>query len=371
VSFKYETIKDSVSRFIINREASEEPFNRLALDIFAYQYENNEAFRKYCRKRRVSPVNVKHFTDIPAVPIAAFKEAQLSCCPPDDAQAVFMTSGTTNPEKKGKNYHRDLEVYDLSMKRHFKDYILPDMERIKMYILFPTEEQLPHSSLAHYLQLAITAYGTRESEYVVNDQGFDMELLTRKLQEDERRGEPAAILGATFSFIHYLDYCAEQGIKFRLPHGSRVMDTGGAKGRSKEMDPIELQHRLADLFSLPDSSCVNMYGMSELSSQFYDGNLRCAWLNEDIRALKTAPHWVRTTVVDPETMEPKRQSESGILVHYDLANINSVCAVLTEDLGMAHEQGFQLLGRAQGVEAKGCSLAMEQFVAVTEREKGS
>jgi hypothetical protein len=257
------------------------------------------------------------------------------------------------------------------MERHFKDYILPDMERIKMYILFLTEQQLPHSSLAHYLHLAVTTYGTRDSEYVVNDEGIDMELLTEKLQESERLGEPAAILGATFSFIHYLDYCAEQGFNFRLPHGSRIMDTGGAKGRAKEMDPTELQRRLAQLFSLPVSSCVNMYGMSELSSQFYDGNLRCAWLNEDIRALKTAPHWVRTTVVDPETMEPKRQGESGILVHYDLANINSVCAVLTEDLGIAHEQGFQLLGRAQGAEAKGCSLVMEQFVAAGKMEKGS
>ncbi|RXT05687.1 long-chain fatty acid--CoA ligase [Ammoniphilus sp. CFH 90114] len=368
---KYETLKHQAREFILSDSATEEEFNQWALTLFAYQYENNAPFRKYCRKRRVSPSTVTYYWQIPAVPIGAFKEAALSCCPPEEAQAVFMTSGTTNPEKKGKNYHQDLEIWDLSMKKQFKNYILPDVDKIRMAILFPTEQELPNSSLAHYLHLGLESFGLEGSEYMFSEQGMETEKLTSFLRKAEVEGDPILVIGATFSFIHYLDECRAKGMGFQLPKGSRIMDTGGAKGRSREMDPEELRGQLCDLFGVPPYGCINMYGMSELSSQFYDAHYRDHILqNPTVSSYKKAPHWVRTVMVDPATMERKASGEKGIIIHYDLANLNSVLAIMTEDVGVSMEDGsFLLLGRAAGAEAKGCSLAVEQFVASKSESK--
>ncbi|MEW9669285.1 long-chain fatty acid--CoA ligase [Ammoniphilus sp. 3BR4] len=362
---EYDMLKQLISQFIRKGSAVEDEFNQIALTLFAYQYENNQPFRKYCRKRRISPATVSHYLQIPPVPIGAFKQAALSCCPPEEAQAVFMTSGTTNPELRGKNYHRDLEVYDLSMREHFKSYILPDVDKVKMAILFPTEAELPNSSLAHYLHLGLQTFGKEGSDYMLSSQGLESEKLIAFLRDSEQNGEPVLVIGATFSFIHFLDECLGKGTRFQLPEGSRVMDTGGAKGRSREVDPEDLRSQLCQLFSIPSFACINMYGMSELSSQFYDGNLRDHVLgNQPITYSKKAPHWVRTVIFDPATMQPKENGEKGIIVHYDLANLNSVLAIMTEDLGLSVDDGgFLLLGRAAGSEAKGCSLAVEQFLA--------
>lgn len=371
MELNYEVIKEQLKRFIQRKDTTEEEFNQMALSLFAYQYEQNQGFRKYCRKRRVSPSTVTHYTQIPPVPIAAFKQTTLSCSSVKEAEAIFMTSGTTNPELRGKNIHRDLEVYDLSMKTHFQEYILPDIEKVKMAVLFPTEKEMPNSSLAHYLQLAYDWYGTEDSEYVVSKDGFEQEILTSLLRKAEQENEPVLLIGATFSFVHYLDYCAEQGIHFSLPAGSRVMDTGGAKGKSREIEPRELKSRLSQLFAAPEYACLNMYGMTELSSQFYDND----WHNHldqhdsSKSSAKVAPHWVRTLIVDPETMRPKSEGEQGIIIHYDLANLNSVCAIMTEDIGISEGEGFHLLGRAAGAEAKGCSLAVEQFLTAVKGEK--
>jgi hypothetical protein len=405
----FKELKEKIAQFILKRESSHEEisdiessdkestdkestdteFNELALKLFAFQYEHNIAFRKYCRKRRVSPSTIQHYTQIPAVPIAAFKEAILSCCPIEEAEAVFMTSGTTDPSKRGKNVHCDLEIYDLSMASHFKPFILPDVDKMRMAILFPTEKELPNSSLAHYLHLAKQTFGTENSEYVVSQEGFDIPKLLDMLRQAEQTEEPILVIGATFSFVHFLEYCQREGVQFKLPIGSRIMDTGGAKGKSREIQPLELRKELSQLFTVAEELCVNMYGMTELSSQFYDlgiyhfyhsfhvsqENVSFGVLEEFVeeniegaskeenQPLKKAPHWVRTHVIDPITMKDKPIGEKGIIIHYDLANVHSVLSIMTEDLGISEDDGFQLLGRATGAEAKGCSLVAEQFIS--------
>jgi len=107
---------------------------------------------------------------------------------------------------------------------------------------------------------------------------------------------------------------------------------------------------------VPRSHCINMYGMTELSTQFYDDG------NAQVPSVKSGPHWIRSRLVDPVTGRTVPAGERGILVHCDLANFNSVTTILTEDVGLEAEGGFLLLGRAEGVEAKGCSLAVEEFV---------
>lgn len=99
-----------------------------------------------------------------------------------------------------------------------------------------------------------------------------------------------------------------------------------------------------------------MYGMTELSTQFYDSG------NEIVPSVKTGPHWIRTRIVNPLSGEDVPKGERGVMVHCDLANLNSVTTILTEDLGIEKAEGFLLLGRVQGAEAKGCSIAIEEFI---------
>ncbi|KHF41907.1 LuxE/PaaK family acyltransferase [Halalkalibacter okhensis] len=365
----YEAVKQELIDFIKQPTASDEQFNQMALKVFQFQYENNQTYRKFCRKRRVSPRTVKHYLDIPPVPIDAFKLSTLSSHPIEETKSLFMTSGTTNSEKRGKNYHRDLDVYDVSMKTFFKSAIMPDLEKVKMLVLFPEEEVLPNSSLAHYLHIAKQSFGTKDSLNVFSKDEFQVDKLIDELKKVEQSKEPVLIIGATFSFIHLLDECKKKNMNFELPPKSRLMDTGGAKGKSREIEPKVFKEEVGKLFSVPIENCLNMYGMTELSSQMYDGN----FLHDESDYLtpkKHAPHWVRTVVMDIERMEEKAIGERGIIVHYDLANVNSVLGILTEDVGIRADHGFYLVGRAEGADAKGCSLAVEQFLASNNQSRG-
>jgi acyl-CoA synthetase (AMP-forming)/AMP-acid ligase II len=236
------------------------------------------------------------------------------------------------------------------------------------------------------------------------------------IRDAENDKTPLFLLGATFSFIHFIDHCRESGLAFNLPKGSRVMDTGGIKKRSRDMSQEQFIRQTSDLFGIPMEMVGNMYGMTELSSQFYDESIRLHVLGEEVTASealtsgentqsqtdasalsalshggasspseaatgsshggtlptgeyglsKVPPHWVRTRIVHPETMHDVAIGERGIIVHYDLANLYSVVAMMTEDVGIRLENGFVLLGRAEGAEARGCSLAVEEFIRSTE-----
>ncbi len=309
----------------------------------------------YCRQKGRTPRQVKHWTAIPHVPVDAFKELPLSSSPLSEATAVFMTSGSTSGIP-GKHYHRTLDVYDLSMKINFKEHVMNEADNIRMAILFPTEETLSNSSLAHYLALAKQEFGLVESDYYIDDHGLQYRRIFNMLEEIERNNEPILILGASYSFVHLFDRMQEERKSCVLPPGSMIFDTGGYKNQSEELSLDEFYDCLQMYFGIPRKNCINMYGMTELSTQFYSLS------HETIPALKVSPHWIRTRVINPLTEEEKKVGEQGILVHYDLANINSVIAIMTEDIGVKAEQGFYLLGRAEGAEAKGCSLALDTFV---------
>jgi hypothetical protein len=345
--------------FLAQDGCSDAEFDALALRLFAHQHANNAAYRRFCQLRGATPRTVKSWRDIPAVPITAFKEVTLSCAPADSAERVFMTSGTTRGEVKGRHYHPTLAVYDASMTRNFARRFMQGRERLRMGILFPSEQEMPNSSLAHYLALAMRHFGTADSAYYVSLQGLDTDGLRAMLRAAERSGEPCALLGASYSFVHLLDGMAAAGDSFRLPAGSRILDTGGYKGHSRELPLESFYAGLAGSFGVPREHCINMYGMTELSTQLYDDG------NVLVPSVKSGPHWIRSRLVDPLTGREVPRGERGILVHCDLANFNAVTSILTEDVGVAVEGGFLLLGRAEGAQAKGCSLAVEEFLQAT------
>ncbi|MDB5648904.1 MAG: putative acyl protein synthase/acyl-CoA reductase-like protein, partial [Hyphomicrobiales bacterium] len=187
--------------FMAADHSSEDEFDQQALTLFAYQYQHNLPFQRFCQQRGKTVRTVKNWRDIPAVPINAFKELTLSCAPASDAERIFMTSGTTQGDVKGKHYHPTLSVYDDSMTKNFRQRFMQGSKKIRMGILFPTEALMPNSSLAHYLALAVREFGTEESHYLLTQEGLDHARLFAELERTEPSGEPYALLGASYSFV--------------------------------------------------------------------------------------------------------------------------------------------------------------------------
>ncbi|MDM0044475.1 long-chain fatty acid--CoA ligase [Variovorax dokdonensis] len=347
---------DDILAFMAKDVCSDDEFDALALKLFADQHSNNAPFRTFCQRRGITLRNVRSWRDIPAVPIDAFKALELRCAPPTPDERVFMTSGTTRAEMRGRHFHPTLSVYDASMTRNFAARFMRGADRLPMGILFPTEIAMPNSSLAHYLALAMRQFGTPDSRYFMGQQGIDVEGLCAMLDAAEQTGQPCALLGASYGFVHLFDALEAQGRAFRLPAGSRILDTGGYKGQSRDLPLDAFYAQMSRLLGIGREHCINMYGMTELSTQFYDDG------NAVLPSVKSGPHWIRSRLVEPVSGREVARGERGILAHCDLANFNSVTTILTEDVGVEVEGGFLLLGRAQGTQAKGCSLAVEEFL---------
>ena len=354
-----EAIVQALLAFIAQDGCSDAEFDAMALRLFAHQHANNAAYRRFCQMRGVTPRTVKSWREVPAVPISAFKEVTLSCAPADSAERVFMTSGTTRGDVKGRHYHPTIAVWDASFTRNFARRFMQGTERLPMAILFPDEQAMPNSSLAHYLSMAVKNFGAEDSGWYVTPQGMDADGVVAWLRRAQQRGTPCALLGASYSFVHLVDAFAARGLSFALPAGSRILDTGGYKGHSRELPLEEFYAGLSSAFGVPRERCINMYGMTELSTQLYDdGNAR-------VPSIKTGPHWLRSRLIDPLTGREVPRGERGVLVHCDLASFNAVTSILTEDVGIASGEGFLLLGRAEGAQARGCSLAVAEFLQAT------
>ncbi len=349
-----------VLAFMARSDADEAAFDALALRLFAHQVEYNAPYRRFCQDRGRLPRTVRSWRDIPAVPIQAFKDLTLSCVPTDQCERVFMTSGTTRGDVRGRHYHPALAVYDDSMRRGFQQFFMREHARLPMLVLFPTETMMPHSSLAHYLALALQTFGGPGSDVGIDESGLRLEAVVNWLQHAQAGGQPVAIVGASYSWVHLMDALQARGQSFALPAGSRLLDTGGFKGQSRDIPMREFYDLLATTFGVPAQACINMYGMTELSTQWYDAG------NAELPAIKRGPHWIRWRLIDPITGHDVPPGQEGIVVHCDLANYNAVTTILTEDVGLAAGDGFKLLGRAQGSQAKGCSIAIDQFLKATQ-----
>ncbi|HEV2147494.1 MAG TPA: hypothetical protein VGR37_08825 [Longimicrobiaceae bacterium] len=340
---------------------SDADFDALARAVFAHQFACNTPYRLFCERRGASPETVRHWTEVPAVPTDAFKAAPLVCGGPEAARVVFRTSGTTaGRERRGEHWFPELALYDAALREGFAAHLLPDDRPMRMLSLVLPMEEAPDSSLSHMVGEVMRDLGAAGSGYFVGEAGIDPAGFGAALREAEGAGEPMCILGTSFAFVHWLDAAAERGEHFALPAGSRVMDTGGFKGRSREVARGELYAALSERLGIGTEWCVNEYGMTEMSSQFYD-----AVAGVPGPRLHRAPPWVRSRAVDPETLEPVPDGEVGVLRHWDLANLGSVITIQTADLGFVAPEGIRVLGRASGAEARGCSIAMDQFLAAS------
>lgn len=348
----------------MDRPWREERFRDLALRLFAFQFERNAPYRRFCEARGKAPAQVRDWREIPAVPTSVFKATDVFCYPPEAAGITYLTSGTTGQRGRGRHRMLDTALYDASLHPNLERHLFPDTGSIRIAVLGPSPHDATESSLAHMLGRAVERWGAPGSDFYIHADQIHLEAVETVLKQAELGGEPVCLMGTAFAFVHLLDHLHGRGRRFRLPPGSRLMDTGGYKGRSREVAKEEMYRAYEGRLGLAASHIVNEYGMTEMSSQFYDCTLWDRHAGHAARRRqKIAPPWVRTETVDPETLFPLAPGQTGLLRHLDLANVDSVAALQTEDLGVWLDDGFEILGRAAGAEPRGCSLPAQGLVS--------
>jgi hypothetical protein len=348
-------------------------FNAMALALFALQFAHNSAYRKFCEVRKTFPDAVAHWTQIPAVPTSAFKEFDLTCLTSAERTAVFHSSGTTE-QRPSRHFHsaESLSVYEASVMPWFCAHVASRIANSRSsiakspsaIILTPPPAQAPNSSLVHMFEIVRRNLNWPESAFVgeISEDGswtLDRDAALEKLRDAAHQGQPVILLGTAFSFAHLLDLLAEQNLRFELPPGSRLMETGGYKGRSRSVPKPELHSLITERLGIPATRIVSEYGMSELSSQAYDcevRGVRCHVSGED--RIFRFPPWARARIISPETNREVAEGETGLLRVFDLANVFSVMAIQTEDLAIRRGSSFELIGRVPAAEPRGCSLAV-------------
>jgi Acyl-protein synthetase, LuxE len=357
---------------------AENEFNPLALALFALQFAHNVPYRQFCQSRQATPETIRHWSKIPAMPAAGFKELELTSLVAEQRNQVFYSSCTTG-QMPSRHFHdaESLALYEASLLPWFEAHLLPTRQaqvpnsgnlpaicpslsakEMDCVILTPSPADAPHSSLAHMFGSIDLQFDWQEAFFggQVGADGvwlLDLERLLHALIEAIAANRPVVVLGTAFNFVHLIDHLAETNRRMLLPSGSRVLETGGYKGRSRSLPKAELHSLIGDWLAVPSTHIVCEYGMSELSSQAYD----CTFGNSQSskRAFRFPP-WARAQIISPETGREVAEGETGLIRIFDLANVRSVMAIQTEDLGVRRGDGFELLGRAEMAEPRGCSL---------------
>jgi len=355
----------------VDAQVTDAEFDSLALRVFRFQFERNPLYRAYCESRDVTPGSVATALEVPAVPTSAFKAVPLVAGDPDTVEAVFRTSGTTRGvERRGAHLVPDLSLYRASLAAGFRAHLLPDVDRLPILSLVPPAEAVPDSSLSFMASEVAHRFGTRVA-WLADVERLNVDALVAALRASAEIDQPVCLFTTSLALAHLVEVLAGSGERLSLPAGSRVMDTGGSKGQRTTVDRADLYAGVQQQLGVAARWCVNEYGMTEMSSQFYDTVAGRAE-GEDVSGRRHAgPPWVRTVAVDPETLTPLPDGEAGILRHHDLANLGSVAVIQTEDLGVCEGGGFQLLGRATGAEPRGCSLAAERLISAARSGPGA
>ncbi len=312
-------------------------FAAMALEVFRYQFGANLAYRNYCESLGKHAESVSSWREIPAVPTDVFKLSgtAMRCFPDAEVKGFFMTSGTTR-EVKGKHEYRDLELYEAAVKGGWRELGLPEIN--KPWFFSQNVKDAPHSSLVRMFDLL-----DKEGEWLIDTDG---KLLSEKFSPNG----VAAVLGTSLALLRF----CEESEPIELLDGSWIFETGGSKGLRKSHTPVEVRQRLSDHFSLPESRILNEYGMTELFSQFYK------WGNAEAHQ---GPAWTAIRVVDVFSGNQAADGEVGYLEIIDLANLDTVSAMRTQDLAIATgERSYILIGRDPAAVARGCSRGVDALL---------
>ena len=210
---------------------SEKRFEELALELFAFQFEHCEIYRRFCDGRSQTPSNVKTWRQIPAVPTSALKEVELRCFPSECAEHHFRTSGTST-DVRGSLHLDTLELYEASLLSTFRRFMFPEFllpnDRAAMRILAPSQIEQPDSSLSHMFRVALDALGEPGSDFDVENGELLFDRVLTVLVESAASEVPITLCGTAFAFVHLIDHMNDRGVLIGLPSTSRIMEIGRA-----------------------------------------------------------------------------------------------------------------------------------------------
>ena len=307
-------------------------FKELTLDIFKYQFENNTVYRSFCDLLYKHPSNIKHIEDIPFLPIQFFKSHQVISSTKTIAQ-IFTSSGTTG-SITSKHLVADLSIYKTSFRKGFKNFY-GNIEEYTILALLPNYLEREGSSLIYMVEDMIANSKKPKSGFYLNN----LKELKDNLLQLESEGEKVLLIGVSFALLDLIEQ-----FEFNLEH-TTVMETGGMKGRRKELIRDELHEILKNGFGV--DAIHSEYGMTELLSQAYSkgqGVFKC-------------PNWMRVLTRDTEDALAVTNEKSGGLNIIDLANINSCSFIATQDLGRVYkDNSFEVIGRFDHSDIRGCNL---------------
>ena len=315
-------------------------FNQTALDLYAYQYSANKVYQRWCDliipaqhpKNEAGVPVMDHYTQIPAMPIGFFKTETVQTGNYEQV-LYFESSGTTGTEQS-KHYIKDESLYQQSFMTAF-EAVYGSIQNWCIIGLLPAYLERPHSSLVYMVEHLIKASNNAQSGFYL----YDHEALSQTLKANEAAGQKTLLIGVTFAL---LDFAA----KFQMPlEHTTILETGGMKGRRKELTREEVHAELMDAFKV--KSIHGEYGMTELLSQAYatgNGMYKC-------------PPWMRVLVIEEEDPLTVKTSGRGTLQVIDLANVHSCSFIATEDVGAVYADGsFEVFGRMDHSALRGCSL---------------
>ncbi|MCS7081386.1 MAG: acyl transferase [Bacteroidetes bacterium] len=334
-------LQEAAERFWARFTDPEADFEGLALEAFRLQAQENPVYRAYLNALGVRPNLITSWRQIPPLPVEAFRHAPVCIGPPERAQAVFQSSGTT-ASGRSRHYVQDLRFYDRSALTHFAQAV--GSGPLVLAAWLPGYAERPDASLLYMVRRLIEAFGRQGSGFAYPS----LDRLRGAIEEADRSGSLFVLFGAAFGLLELL----ETHGPVPLPPKSLVIETGGMKGRRRELERGELHELLARGFGLARQQVLSEYGMTELLSQAYSRGGEVFY----------PPSWMRFRVVSPEDpLGPELpEGEPGALVLVDLANYWSVCAIQTQDLAVRRAEGFEVIGRLEGAPLRGCNLLLER-----------
>lgn len=307
-------------------------FEKTCLEVFRFQFENNPVYHQFCSLLNKNPENVHYIESIPFLPIEFFKSKKV-ICGKQDAEIIFTSSGTTG-NLTSSHYVTDLSIYERSFFEGFKRFYGAPEEYIILALL-PSYLERTGSSLIYMADKLIEASKHEDSGFYLNE----LDILAHKLKQLDSEGKKILLLGVSFALLELVERH-----DFDLKN-TIIMETGGMKGRRKEMIRQELHDILKKGFGI--SQIHSEYGMTELLSQAYsrgNGVFEC-------------PPWMKILIRDPEdALSFIPQEKTGGINVIDLANINSCSFIAAQDLGRITPQGTQILGRFDNSDIRGCNL---------------
>lgn len=312
---------------------TEEEFNTLALRVFKFQFDNNKIYRSFCDLLYKHPSDVKTIYDIPFLPIEFFKSKPILSSM-EDVKKVFTSSGTTG-SVTSKHIVTDVSIYEKSYLKGF-EYFYRTIEDYVVLALLPSYLEREGSSLTYMVEDLIQKSNHADSGFYLNN----LEELKQKLIALDATGQKVLLIGVSFALLDLIEFH-----QFDLSH-TIVMETGGMKGRRKELIRAELHQILKNGFGV--SEIHSEYGMTELLSQAYSkGN-----------GVFDCPPWMKVLTRDTEDpLSIQKLGKTGGLNVIDLANINSCSFIATQDLGKQSINGkFEIIGRFDNSDVRGCNL---------------